>query len=69
MQSWIDKFQSAKAALASASVAAAAAAQATLQEAYEQCSRISLCLTLRVSCLYVAPALSFDAAQLLDTLL
>lgn len=44
---WVDKFQSTKAALASASVAAAAAAQATLQEAYEQCSRISLCLTLR----------------------
>ncbi|XP_069946734.1 intermembrane lipid transfer protein VPS13C-like isoform X2 [Cherax quadricarinatus] len=44
---WVDKFQSAKAAVASASVAAAAAAQATLQEAYEQCSRISLSLTLR----------------------
>nr|XP_045626468.1 vacuolar protein sorting-associated protein 13C-like isoform X1 [Procambarus clarkii] len=44
---WVNKFQSAKAAVASASVAAAAAAQATLHEAYKQCSRISLSLTLR----------------------
>lgn len=48
-QSWIDKFQTAKAALASASVAAAVAAQATLQEAYDKCARISMSFTLRVS--------------------
>lgn len=44
---WIDKFQMAKAAIASAGVAAAAAAQASLQDAYAQCSRVSLALTLR----------------------
>ena len=49
LQTWIDKFQTAKAALASASVAAAVAAQATLQEAYDKCARISLSFTLRVS--------------------
>ncbi|KAG7176031.1 Vacuolar protein sorting-associated protein 13C-like [Homarus americanus] len=50
---WVDKFQSAKEALASASVAAAAAAQATLQEAYKECSRISLSLTLRAPLILV----------------
>ncbi|KAK3890033.1 hypothetical protein Pcinc_005997 [Petrolisthes cinctipes] len=44
---WVDKFQSAKAAVASVGVAAAAAAQASLQDAYDKCSRISLALTLR----------------------
>lgn len=45
--SWINTFQSAKDAVASASVAAAAAAQARMQEAYQECSRVSLALTLR----------------------
>lgn len=49
LKNWVDKFQTAKAAVASVGVAAAAAAQASLQEAYDKCSRISLALTLRVS--------------------
>ncbi|KAK8381851.1 hypothetical protein O3P69_015099 [Scylla paramamosain] len=51
--SWIDKFQAAKAALASASVAAAVAAQATLQEAYDKCARISLSFTLKAPLILV----------------
>ncbi|XP_050687793.1 intermembrane lipid transfer protein Vps13-like isoform X2 [Eriocheir sinensis] len=51
--SWIDKFQAAKAALASASVAAAVAAQATLQEAYDKCARISMSFTLRAPLILV----------------
>ncbi|XP_076066395.1 vacuolar protein sorting 13C isoform X3 [Oratosquilla oratoria] len=44
---WVDKFQAAKAAIASASAAAAAAAKASLQEAYERSTRVKFNITLR----------------------
>ena len=49
IKEWISKFDSAKQAMAQASEAAAEAARANLQEVYDQCTRVSLKITLKVS--------------------